>query len=79
MSTLDPSNVIELRNIAHELKTYKVGGDRELGRFQKGLALRILQSISGICKTCAGAGEIGCLRPDGYDCEPCPECAEASR
>lgn len=30
------------------------------------------------CATCNDQGEIGCLRPDGYDGEHCPECSPAT-
>jgi len=30
------------------------------------------------CETCNDHGEIGGLRPDGYDSEPCPDCAVPS-
>lgn len=30
------------------------------------------------CETCNDYGEIGCLRPDGYDGERCPECNPAT-
>lgn len=30
------------------------------------------------CETCNDHGEIGCLRPDGYDGERCPDCNPAA-
>jgi hypothetical protein len=73
MNRLNPSQVVCLRNISHELTTIKPVSEQH-----KAWARRIDEALSGICEMCAGAGEIGCLRHDGYDSEPCPECSEVS-
>lgn len=39
-----------------------------------GVSLSAPEQPEPKCATCNDHGEIGCLRPDGYDGEPCPEC-----
>ncbi len=42
-----------------------------------GVSLSAPEQPEPKCATCNDYGEIGCLRPDGYDGEQCPDCNPA--
>ena len=43
-----------------------------------GVSLSAPEQPEPTCTTCNEHGEIGCLRPDGYDGERCPDCNPAT-
>ncbi|WP_155952214.1 hypothetical protein [Pseudomonas sp. CHM02] len=43
-----------------------------------GVSLSAPEQPDPSCDTCNDRGEIGCLRPDGYDGDRCPECNPAT-
>lgn len=43
-----------------------------------GVSLSAPEQPEPKCPTCNDHGEVGCLRPDGYDGERCPECNPAT-